>query len=150
MDAVPTLTCHNAYLLVLSVADVINDVADEEREFFRWLHDSERLALQGLPPDMLQDLPCGKAIKAAGNAFPVPLIIACLHPMLMAASESIRTGVATVVSECDPGELARFESALCATPLVANASKARKARAKKLESKALEARKRKRKRDESS
>ncbi len=84
LNQAPTLTTRNKYLVVMSVADIVNGVPDHERAFFRKLQDVERLTLQGLPPEVLATLSPGKAVFAAGNAYPVPLIIACIQPMLMA------------------------------------------------------------------
>ena len=50
--------------------------------------DPERLILQGLPKELHLLLPKGKTVKAAGNAYPVPLIIATLNPMLLALHRS--------------------------------------------------------------
>jgi len=84
VNVAPTLTTHNSYLMVMSVADVVNETADSDREFFRKLMDSERLILQGLPTDLLLTLPPGRAVFASGNAYPPPLIISAMQPMLMA------------------------------------------------------------------
>jgi site-specific DNA-cytosine methylase len=58
-NACPTLTCSNQYLAVLSVEDVVNKTPDHEREFFRRVHDCERLLFQTLPPDLWLQLPSG-------------------------------------------------------------------------------------------
>ena len=89
VNKAPTLTTHNAYLVVLSVACVLQDIPDCDRVFFRKLADPERLLLQGLPKEMCLELPHGLAVFAAGNAYPVPLIIAALQPMLMALHSSL-------------------------------------------------------------
>ena len=88
VNAAPTLTTHNVYLVVLSVGDVVQSVPDSERRFFRLLADSERLALQGIPPKLLLSLPQGKAVLASGNTFPTSLIIACMQPLLMSIARS--------------------------------------------------------------
>ena len=88
VNAAPTLTTHNVYLVVLSVGDVVQSVPDSERRFFRLLADSERLALQGVPPKVLLSLPQGKAAQASGNTFPTSLIIACVQPLLMSIARS--------------------------------------------------------------
>lgn len=89
-NVAPTLTTHNAYLLIMSVQDVVRQTPDEEREFFRKVRDAERLSLQGLPLKMLHTLPRGKIVFATGNAYPVPLIIAVFQPMLMALSRPLQ------------------------------------------------------------
>ena len=86
INIAPTLTTHNTSLIVLSVRGVVEEIPDDKREFFRFLHDSERLGLQGLPITLIQTLPANKVAFAAGNAYPVPLIIATMQPMLMALS----------------------------------------------------------------
>ena len=48
-----------------------------------------RLALQGIPPAVRKYLSPEKALQAAGNAFPVPFIIATLHPMLCAVATEL-------------------------------------------------------------
>ena len=83
LNNAPTLTCHSTYLAVLSVSCVVGDVEDDQRDFFRFLTKPERLALQGFPPELAMDLPEEKICFASGNAYPIPLIIAVLHPMLM-------------------------------------------------------------------
>ena len=88
INAAPTLTCHNAYLFILSAGDVIDGTPDEQRRFFRKFKNCERLTLQGLPAETALLLEPSKAVKAAGNAYPMPLIIATLAPMLPALTES--------------------------------------------------------------
>jgi hypothetical protein len=62
VNVCPTLTCHNTYLTVLSVKDVVLDTPVAQREFFRKLHDCERLGLQGLPPWLIRSLPPGSIL----------------------------------------------------------------------------------------
>ena len=85
INQVPTLTCHNRYLFLISVADVINQVEDKSREVFRFLLATERLALQGFPPEAARDFPSdGLVLKATGNAYPPPLIVAAAAPLIQA------------------------------------------------------------------
>ena len=85
INQVPTLTCNNRYLFLISVADVINQVEDKSREFFRFLLETERLALQGFPPEAARDFPSDALIiKATGNAYPPPLIMAAAAPLIQA------------------------------------------------------------------
>ena len=85
INQVPTLTCNNRYLFLISVADVINQVEDKSREFFRFLLETERLALQGFPPEAARDFEsAGFIIKATGNAYPPPLIMAAAAPLIKA------------------------------------------------------------------
>ena len=85
INQVPTLTCHNRYLFLISVADVINQVEDTSREFFRFLLATERLALQGFPPEAARDFPSERLIiKATGDACPPPLIMSAAAPLIQA------------------------------------------------------------------
>ena len=85
INQVPTLTCHNRYLFLISVADVINQVEDKSKEFFRFLLETERLTLQGFPPEAARDFPSdGLVLKATGNAYPPPLIMAAAAPLIQA------------------------------------------------------------------
>ena len=88
VNVAPTFTTHNDDLLILSVADVVARVPDNERLFFRKFLASERLTIQGLPAKMLLKLGTTLTTKASGNAYPPPLIIAALQPLLMALSQS--------------------------------------------------------------
>ena len=81
---VPTLTCHNRYLFVASVGDVVARRADSEREFFRFLCGSERICLQGFRKELALDLDPSCQLKTSGNAYPVPLMVAVLQPVVAA------------------------------------------------------------------
>ena len=80
--------------------DVINATSDEERDFFRKVRNTERMTSMGFPASAVLDLTPAKALKASGNAYPVPLIIATLHPMLEAIG---RSGIA--MSSWPPSEM---------------------------------------------
>ena len=85
INEVPALTINNRYLFLISVADVINQVEDKSREFFRFLLATERLALQGFPPEAARDFPSERLIiKATGDACPPPLIMAAAAPLIQA------------------------------------------------------------------
>ena len=86
VNAAPTLTTNNFYLLVLSVSCVVESIADESRKYFRWLTGPERLALQSLPSSLFFELGGDLAVKAAGNAYPPVLIMAATHGILKALS----------------------------------------------------------------
>ena len=91
INIVPTLTTQNTRtLFVMSVGDVVEERADEDREFFRFFMGSELLALQGFPPKLLLKLGEDLCRKASGNAYPPPLMIAVLQPMLMALKSKIK------------------------------------------------------------
>ncbi len=106
LNAAPTLTTHNYYLFILSVADVVNRVPDSRREFFRWFQPTERLTLQGLKPSLILDFPSPDlAIKAAGNAYPVPLIDATAYPLLNAVGHKEDFDFASWPTQTDVGEL---------------------------------------------
>ena len=84
----PTLTTNNKYLMVADVAGVVNRVPDAYRRIFRPLMNTERLALQGFEPSIAIDLRPASAFKAAGNAYPIPLVLATLMPLLQAVADS--------------------------------------------------------------
>ena len=74
--------------MVLSVSDVLDQVPDEERGFFRKLQPTERFAMMGFPPNIVVSLGEQLAGKASGNAYPTQLIIASLCPMVRALGMS--------------------------------------------------------------
>ena len=75
-ESCPTFTCGNKFLFVM-LAD------PEEQRYFRFLIAPERYSMQGKPPEMCRWLGNVQlAFKASGNAYPVPLIIASLFPLL--------------------------------------------------------------------
>ncbi|CAK0881557.1 unnamed protein product, partial [Prorocentrum cordatum] len=85
----PTLLTHNTYLYVLSVGCVARGVPDAERAFSRLLRPTERLAMQGFPPEVAAFLGAATLVtKAAGNAYAPHLICAVLAPMLAALKKS--------------------------------------------------------------
>ena len=84
-----TLTCHNRYLWVEKVGDIIDEVPCSEREYSRFLKNPERLALQGFEKELALQLTPSKAFKAAGNAYPVPLMAAALSPMVSSILEAV-------------------------------------------------------------
>ena len=54
-----------------------------QRTICRWLTPAERFGLQGFAPMSVQHFSSeGLAVQAAGNAYPVPLVIAAVQPML--------------------------------------------------------------------
>ena len=80
--------------------------------------------------EVIRNLIC--PVKAAGNAFPVPLIIACLHPMLMAvaAAGGLPPHTEKVENVCF-ADLARFRKALDAKPKIVDKIAAAKHKASK-------------------
>ena len=72
----------------MSVQDIVRRTEDSSREFFRKLLLPERLQLQGFPASLALRLPESKITFASGNAYPVPLIIASLFPMIVAVGNS--------------------------------------------------------------
>ena len=82
VNAIPTLTCHNCYLFVMDVRGIIHRTPDSSREFFRKLSVPERLGAQGFNTSLALDLAPASAIKATGNSYPVPCMIAVLGPMI--------------------------------------------------------------------
>ena len=86
-DVCPTLTTNNKWLWVISLNDM--SLPDEDRAFFRLLDSRERFILQGFPHEVASKLPTEVCrVKAAGNAYPVPLLIANLHGMIKTITES--------------------------------------------------------------
>ena len=123
----PTLTTHNQYLFVLSVRDIIEQVGDSKREFFRFFTKPERLQLQGFPPKYALDLPEDKIIFAAGNSYPVPLMVACFFPMLESLAESgldlQRHPSAGMISDTIPACLPMVTRAMAAPGRIVNKMK---------------------------
>ena len=63
------------------------DVEDEKREFFRLVRGTERLVAQGFPKSTRFQLESDAlCVFASGNAYPPPLIIACVHGMIAGMS----------------------------------------------------------------
>lgn len=94
-NKVPTLTTSNSYLFV---SDLDFTKPDREREFFRFLLPEERFVLQGFPAFVSSSFKSqALQIKAAGNAYPVPLIAAA---------------VAGLLNKIGPGDLPHVEKAL--------------------------------------
>ena len=85
VDRTPTLTTSNTYLFV---SDMHVDAEDQDRSFFRFLLPEERLVLQGFPKSICNSLRSSALqVKAAGNAYPVPLIAAALHGLMDSLQE---------------------------------------------------------------
>lgn len=115
------------------MADVLANTPDHLRTFFRKLTGPERLALQGFPPSAARDLPYDLICHAAGNAYPPPLILAVLGPMLLALSRSSCWKAwpnTRVISFNEPPEVADMLKACKRKPLVVDRAKAEKARAR--------------------
>jgi len=74
-------------LFLLSADDIA--LLSHRREIFRWLHPAERLGLQGFSPRLSLKLKTAHLItKAAGNAYPTPLMAAVLGPLLERIGET--------------------------------------------------------------
>ena len=122
----PTLTTRNLYLVVMSVRDVVLRTPDAQRELFRKLAGAERLALQGFPQGVGSLLPPDIVVHAAGNAYPPPLIVAVLGPMLQTLqdSEVWRTWPEqAVISNVEPLEVDQLAKACSRRPRVVNRAK---------------------------
>lgn len=76
-NIVPTLTTTNKYLFISSL-----EGPEKDRKFFRFLSPTERMLLQGFHGSTLADTSEALRIKGSGNAYPVPLMIAALAPLL--------------------------------------------------------------------
>jgi len=119
------------YLFVLSVEDVFRKTPDADREFFRYFKGAERISLQGFPTKIIEDLPPDVVCKAAGNAYPVPLIIAVTHPVLRLICESDSLDFATwppteMRSRVVPSVVGDVLSALISRPRAAKPMKRKK------------------------
>ena len=82
--------------------------------------------MQGIPTSVIKELPPGKAVKASGNAFPVPLIVAVFAPLLRAVIGKLGdlANWPSQVQSYTANELAAFKKALLAlTPQVKKRSK---------------------------
>jgi site-specific DNA-cytosine methylase len=84
----PTFTTGNKELCIISVRDVVENVPDHAREFFRRFKETERLTFMGFPPELVLTLGRQLTWKATGNAYPPPLIVAGLQPLIMALARS--------------------------------------------------------------
>jgi hypothetical protein len=82
VNALPTLTTNSGALMVLSVGDVVENTPDEKREFIRHVRNTEKLLAQGFPKETHLFLDSRLTQKAAGNAYPVTLMISILHPIV--------------------------------------------------------------------
>lgn len=85
-NIVPTLTTTNKYLFVASL-DL--EKKEKDRKFFRFLATSERMLLQGFDVSTLAGSSDALRVKGAGNAYPVPLMIAALAPILSEVRKSL-------------------------------------------------------------
>ena len=118
-DICPTLTCNNKYLFIVSVTD-LGEKADDEMLCFRFFHPRERFRLQGFDAkiyDKLSSDAC--ALKAAGNAYPVPLLVANLHGIVNTIANStikLKSWPQDIMKVDDEHILAQVESALRAPP----------------------------------
>ena len=86
VNRTPTLTTSNSYLFV---SDMKLGLPDQQRTYFRFLHPQERFVLQGFNVEVAKAFASSPAlqVKAAGNAYPVPLIGAAIFPLLDAMEE---------------------------------------------------------------
>ena len=82
----PTLTTTNKYLFVASM-----DFGKQESQqrFWRFLHPSERMLLQGFPSSVLEGFSDALRVQGSGNAYPIPLMVAVLAPILSEIKDSI-------------------------------------------------------------
>jgi site-specific DNA-cytosine methylase len=115
----PTLTTHSESMMVLSVGDIVERRPDSEREFMRHVRTSEKFVAQGFPrkTHALLDSRCGQ--KAAGNAYPVNLMVAVLHPLVMALDKfdlAAWPPASVISSEMDGLSAVRAASALLSKP----------------------------------
>ena len=105
VNAIPTLTCHNRYLFVMDVRGIIHRTPDSSREFFRKLSVPERLGAQGFNTSLAMDLSSASALKATGNAYPVPCMIAVLGPMIRSLASTSHFSFASWPPSTSPPKL---------------------------------------------
>jgi hypothetical protein len=123
VNVMPTLTCQNRYLFIADVRGVVEELPDKDRDFFRLVLYPERLALQGFAPELALDLSRASTMLAAGNAYPVPFMIAILHPMIKAMTSAQNSSFADwpppgLRSPELPSELKDFQKALKSKPML--------------------------------
>ena len=87
INNLPTLTTNSGSLMILDVGGVVDKAPDSERQFMRFVRNNEKLAAQGFSPKVHLSLSSQCPQKASGNAYPVPLIIAVLHPIVNALGQ---------------------------------------------------------------
>ena len=80
----PCLTTSNSTLVVMSIDDLAEP--REDREFFRLLMPVERFLLQGFKKGRALGMKPNLQVKASGNAYPVPLLMCELIPILNSIS----------------------------------------------------------------
>eukprot|EP00959_Pyramimonas_sp_CCMP1952_P129378 2705526-Pyramimonas_sp.AAC.1 len=90
----------------------------------------ERLALQGFPPSLALWMTGDVSLKAAGNAYAVPVVIAALCPLIQVLKTAISNGFDLQAWPSDlshrvPDECNVLARALSARPKLAPKSKAR-------------------------
>ena len=88
INCAPTWTTQNDDLMILSVGDVVHQVPDGDRRFFRKFTPTERLTLQSFPASLAFYLGESLTGFATGNAYPPVLILATLYPLIKAISSS--------------------------------------------------------------
>ena len=101
INRMPTLTTNSRYMCVMGVSDVIDNVVDSKRTYFRFVHNAEKLVAQGFPKRVALELSPAMALKAAGNAYPVALIIAVLHPLLKSVHDALGANLHVWPSKLD-------------------------------------------------
>ena len=118
----------------MSVADVVHGVEDCNRVFFRRFKETERLTIMGFPADLVLTLGANLTWKASGNAYPPPLIVAGLQPMLMTLA---RSGVdlaswppACIVAVLPDAVLLQVRRALAARSRIVDKARYAKAKAR--------------------
>jgi hypothetical protein len=86
-NVVPTLTTNNRYLFLCIAGECA--MADQDRTLHRFLTPSERFGIQGKDPQMAALLPSRVVgVKASGNSYPTPIILAGLAPLLQAIADT--------------------------------------------------------------
>ena len=124
-NKVPTLTTSNSYLFV---SDMNFSKPDHERDFFRFLLPEERFTLQGFPAFISSSFNSqALQIKAAGNAYPVPLIAAAVAGLLEKIGPDDLPHIDKALED-QPALRLRLEAAMFARSKRKTASKQKKAK----------------------
>ena len=81
------MTTYNKYLWITLASDI--GKPEDQQMYHRFLCSPERMAIQGKSPWLAVKLKSeALAMKASGNAYPTPVMVAAIVPMLQAVSDS--------------------------------------------------------------
>ena len=115
-DIVPTLTCSNSSLFVMSVPDLEQE--REDRMYFRFLTPAERFMLVGHNPAHACRVSAQKATILTGNAFPVPMLSSVVGPLLGCLADSGVVAGRQVDSVLSPLQLRALSETAAIAPAI--------------------------------